>query len=87
MAESYGIGREVLEAQFRLLAIVPHGRAEYAEFIPRAAGLIGKRDPDDVELLALALALQIPVWTNDRDFEIAGIERCTTAGLLKILGL
>ena len=87
MSASYGFAPEVLEAQFRLLAITEYPPAGYAKFIPRATRLIGKRDPDDIALLALALALEIPVWTNDRDFEVAGVNCYTTASLLKELGL
>lgn len=48
---------------------------------------IGKRDPDDVALLALALKLQIPVWSNDKDFRVAPIQTYPTAVLIKALGL
>jgi predicted nucleic acid-binding protein len=34
---------------------------------------IADGDPDDVDLLALALARGLPVWSNDNDFEDAGI--------------
>ncbi len=87
MAEAYGISHEVLEGQLRLLAIKEYVAREFKNFIPRAARLIGKRDPDDVNLLALALALDIPIWTNDRDFETAGVKCYTTAKLLKKLEL
>ena len=43
---------------------------------------IGKRDPDDVDALALALTLKLPVWSNDNDFEESGVELvhdCRTA--------
>ena len=40
------------------------------------------RDPDDVDLLALALHLRIPVWSNDKDFEAARVKWFTTAQLL-----
>lgn len=87
MAESYGMAREILEAQLRLLAVTEHTTADYKSFMPRATRLIGRRDPDDVELLALALALDIPIWTNDRDFSVAGVECYTTAEFLKALGV
>ena len=61
-------------------------REAYAAGLPRAQKRIGKRDPDDVEILALALHLGLPVWSNDNDFEDAGIEWYTTAQLLKKLG-
>jgi predicted nucleic acid-binding protein len=43
------------------------------------------KDQDDVELLALALRMKIPVWTNDRDFRNTGVQTYTTAQLLKLL--
>ena len=61
-------------------------RAVYAAGVPEAEKRIGHRDPDDVDLLALALHLGVPVWSNDNDFEDAGVEWYTTAGLLKKLG-
>ena len=48
--------------------------------------MIGKRDPDDVELVALALALGCPVWSNDNDLvELKEIEVYPTAVMLKKL--
>ncbi|MEK7476160.1 MAG: PIN domain-containing protein [Candidatus Coatesbacteria bacterium] len=87
MAESYGLAVELLETQLRLLAIKEHPIEDFRRSIPKAIRLIGGRDPDDTHLLALALALGIPVWTNDRDFEGTGVECYTTAKLLKVLGL
>lgn len=87
MAESYRIAPVLLESQLRLLAIREYVTSEFKRFIPTAARLIGRRDPDDVHLLALALALDVPLWTNDRDFEGTGVECYTTARLLKKLGL
>jgi len=49
--------------------------------------LIGQRDPDDVEILALTLHLGIPLWSNDSEFEGTGIEWYTTAELLRRLGI
>jgi predicted nucleic acid-binding protein len=43
------------------------------------------KDEDDTELLALAMKLKIPIWSNDRDFKLTGVELYTTAKLLKIL--
>jgi predicted nucleic acid-binding protein len=36
-------------------------------------------------VLALALHLDVPVWSNDRDFEDTGVSQFTTAELLAIL--
>jgi predicted nucleic acid-binding protein len=62
-------------------------RSEYQDERQTAKRRIGKRDPDDVDVLALALTLNVPVWSNDNDFEDAGIEWYTTAELLKTLGI
>lgn len=60
-------------------------RAVYAAKLGQARRKLGSRDPDDVELLALALHLRLAVWSNDRDFEDAGVDWYTTAELLKEL--
>jgi predicted nucleic acid-binding protein len=45
------------------------------------------RDPDDVHVLALSLHLELPVWTNDDNFEDSGVEWHTTAELLELIGI
>lgn len=62
-------------------------REVYAGSMAPARKRIGKRDPDDVGLLALALHFKVPVWTNDNDFEGCGVEMITTAELLRQLGV
>ncbi|PYM32683.1 MAG: PIN domain nuclease [Candidatus Rokuibacteriota bacterium] len=62
-------------------------RDEYAASLREAGRRIGQRDPDDIDTFALALHLHAPVWSNDRDFEGAGVEWYTTARLLKTLEL
>lgn len=57
-------------------------REEYEDQIEEAKKRIGQRDPDDAELLALALKRKVPVWSNDNDFEVAGVEWFTSARLL-----
>ena len=57
-------------------------RSEYQPMLAEARRRIGRRDSDDVELLALALHSSIPVWSNDNDFEDAGVSWYTTAALL-----
>jgi len=85
MAESYKIAPEVLEGQLRLLGIKEYQPRDYRRYIPEATRRIGARDPDDIDLLALALAQRIPIWSNDKDFEASGIEWYSTAELLKKL--
>jgi predicted nucleic acid-binding protein len=47
---------------------------------------IGRRDTDDVDILALALHTGLPLWSNHNDFTDAGVEWFTTADLLVKLG-
>ncbi|HZL69367.1 MAG TPA: PIN domain-containing protein, partial [Candidatus Limnocylindrales bacterium] len=62
-------------------------RETYARAVVQARRLIGQRDPDDIEILALALHLKIPLWSNDNDFRDTGVEWYTTAELLQRLGI
>jgi predicted nucleic acid-binding protein len=62
-------------------------REAYANSISEAKRRIGRRDPDDIDILALAIQFHIPVWSNDRDFEDSGVQRYTTEGLLRKLGM
>lgn len=59
----------------------------YAAAIPEAKKSIGQRDPDDIELLALALNFKVTVWSNDKDFEDTGIRWLTTEDFLRQLAL
>jgi predicted nucleic acid-binding protein len=59
----------------------------YREKLEEARRRIEERDPEDVDLLALALKLAAPVWSNDQDYREAGVEWWTTVRLLKRLKL
>ncbi len=85
LASRYRMAPEVLEGQLQMLGIKSYSRSKYRSVIDEAERRIGGRDADDVELLALALALKIPVWSNDNDFENCGVPWYTTAELLKWL--
>ena len=65
------IGRNELDLwrEFQLLPVIAVQPREYDLGLKRATELIGQRDPKDVHVLALALRLDLPIWTNDRDFE------------------
>ena len=62
-------------------------REAYADSISEAKRRIGRRDPDDVDILALAIQFHIPVWSNDKDFEDSGVQWYTTEDLLRKLGM
>ncbi len=79
-----------LDTLLLTLAVLPVTvveRSEYERHLPEAERRIGKRDPDDVDVLALALDLNLAVWSNDNDFEDASVEWHTTAELLKTFGI
>jgi predicted nucleic acid-binding protein len=56
IAKQYDMLPQALEGQLRLLAVRECEPEEYATKLEAAKRAIAKRDPDDVELLALALA-------------------------------
>ena len=82
VAEEYRLDAHKVLALFDAFEIREHPPDVYQGRLDEARRQIGDRDPDDVDLLALALSLGIPVWTNDKDFQITGVERYTTAQLL-----
>ncbi|WP_159500717.1 PIN domain-containing protein [Microbacterium sp. 18062] len=44
----------------------------------KALQRIGRRDPDDWPIVAAALALDCPIWTEDKDFFGAGVATWTS---------
>ncbi len=73
-----------------VLALLPlelYPKQSYEDHLEEAKQRIAHRDPDDVDVLALALKLQCPLWSNDKDFDEAGVTRYTTAQLLRQLDL
>jgi predicted nucleic acid-binding protein len=59
--------------------------ADYGARRDEAERGIAARDPDDWPTVALALALGLPVWSQDRDLTQAGLEVFTTGQLLDAL--
>lgn len=87
IADKYDLSIEVLELQLNLLPLKIYQRQHYSGSIPKASKKLSGIDEDDIELLALAMKLKVPVWSNDRDFRNAGVKVYTTARLLKALKL
>jgi len=87
ISKQYEMLPQALEAQLRLLAVHQCEPSQFAPKLEAARRAIAERDPHDVDLLALALAFAIPVWSNDSDFKDAGVEWYTTARLLRRLGM
>ncbi|MBE7419504.1 MAG: nucleotide-binding protein [Ideonella sp.] len=68
-----------LQALERLVVQVP--AESYLPLKDRAVARIGARDPDDWPVLACALAVDCPIWTEDSDFFGAGVATWTTANI------
>lgn len=69
IAEQSGILMAELEEVFGLLPLTVYVRAAYQTSMAGARRRIGHIDLDDIDILALALFKEIPLWTNDRHFE------------------
>lgn len=85
IADKYGLSEEILESQLKLLPLRIYQQEFYAALLNIASKKLAESDKDDVELLALSLKLEVPVWSNDRHFQQTGVEVYSTAKLLKIL--
>jgi len=85
LASKYRLSREIVEMQWRLLTLRIHAEADYEPQLEGARSRMAKRDPDDAHPLALAMALELPLWSNDKDLDGHGAVRLTTAKLLAIL--
>ncbi len=56
------------------------------DFNKKNNDITSKRDPKDVDILALALKFKVPVWSEDKDFEgIEGLVLFKTSDLLNKL--
>lgn len=84
-AKRYGISNDLLLETLSLLPITIYAEREYVGSLPEARRLLADRDPDDVALGALAIELNIPIRSNDRDYENFPTGVFTTARLLAII--
>lgn len=57
----------------------------YSPFREQALERIGHRDPDDWPTVALALSLDLPIWSQDKDLVESGLRVYTTGQLLDAL--
>jgi len=85
LARKYGLSADLASLRWGLLPLRVHEEADYAGQFGSAAARMEARDPDDAHPLALAMALDLPVWSNDDDLLDVGVPRLTTAELLATL--
>ncbi len=57
----------------------------YAGAMDEALARLAGRDPEDADVLALALTLECPIWTEDRDFFGTGVATWTSAQVERYL--
>lgn len=76
---------EILEALVHLPLRI-YTREAYAEQLGDAKSQLKERDISDSDLLALALYLNIPLWSNDKDFDVTTVKRYSTFDLLNRIG-
>lgn len=82
LARKLGMAPALLDYTLDLLPLRSYPARAYRSLVAEARRRIEARDPDDVDVLALALRLDVPIWSNDRDFEDTGVTQMTTAELL-----
>ena len=85
LASRYELEERLLVWQFKMLPLHSFSEKHYKSHFSKAQKLLKERDPDDIHLAALALKENIPIWSNDKDFEKLSIPVYTTAQFLKIL--
>lgn len=59
--------------------------AKHCEDVVEARRRLNRRDPEDWPILALALALECPIWTEDSDFFGCGAATWTTSNIALFL--
>lgn len=84
LVDRYDVDPFLMKERAEQLDIRLWDKRSFRHKLEEATKLI--KDPDDVELAALALHLDAPVWSNDNHFRNFPTGRFTTAQLLKILG-
>ena len=57
------------------------GSEVYGEFEAEARERLAKRDPEDWPILASALAIGCPIWTEDADFFGCGVATWTSGSV------
>ncbi len=85
LSAKYELSQHEVRLQLRILPVDVHPADFYAEHFDWATELLRTRDTDDAHPLALARSLDLPLWSNDRDLQISGIQCYTTAHLLRLL--
>ncbi len=84
LAAKYGLDERALLLQLKMLPVTVFHEKDYKPYKVAATRLLRGRDKDDIHLAALALKEEVPIWSNDKDFEKLSVPAYPTAKLLKI---
>ena len=68
------------------LPVIVIPKSVYKRKVAEAERRMRERDPEDVDLLALALHFRVAVWSNDDDFSAGRVPWFTTSALMTHLG-
>jgi predicted nucleic acid-binding protein len=82
LASKRSLDQALLFAALQVMPIAWRPAADYEDHREEAQRRIAARDPDDWPTVALALKLDLPVWSQDKDLAVAGVEVFTTGDLL-----
>lgn len=85
LSHKYGLSVDLVEIQWKLLPLRIHSITEYRRRLPQAISDISHRDAEDAHALALARSLNLPIWSNDKDFDDFDVPCFSTARLLRAL--
>jgi len=85
LAAKRGLDASLMFAALGVMPVEWKPASAYDHYRAEAEARIAARDPNDWPTVALAVQLSLPVWSQDRDFEDAGVEVLTTGELLDAL--
>jgi predicted nucleic acid-binding protein len=80
-----GLDQSLLFAALLVMPIDWRPTTDYEARREEALARIAASDPDDWPTVALALELDLPIWSQDKDFGDVGLEVVTTGELLDAL--
>jgi predicted nucleic acid-binding protein len=85
LAAKRDLDSTLLFAALQVMPIDWKAASDYEDHRAEAEQRIATRDPDDWPTVALALKLDLPIWTQDKDHTDTRIEVFTTGDLLDAL--
>jgi predicted nucleic acid-binding protein len=85
LAAKRGLDEALLLSALQVMPVEWKPSADYEGQRAKAERRMADRDLDDWPTVALALELDLPVWSQDKDFADAGVEVFTTGQLLDAL--